>query len=108
MTSDFDALLAQRVELALKSVGVKYAPISQQGVQPAARDAPLPAVPEVDGLAVAFQPAAKRAQRIGGQLTALLNDSHLHSKRVVDVIVYAYRGEFPALTPCVDSDTGLG
>jgi hypothetical protein len=43
VTSDFDALLAQSVEPALKSAGVKDAPISQQGVQPLARDASLPA-----------------------------------------------------------------
>jgi hypothetical protein len=75
VTSDFDALLAQSVEPALKSVGVKDAPISQQGVQPVARDASLPALPEVDGLSIAVQPVAKRAQRIGGQPTAFLNDS---------------------------------
>jgi hypothetical protein len=43
--SDFNALLAQSVEPSLKSVGVKDAPISQQGVQPVARDASLPAPP---------------------------------------------------------------
>jgi hypothetical protein len=75
LTSDFNALLAQSVKPALKSVGVKYAPISQQGVQPFARDASLPAPAEVDGLSIAVQPVAKRAQRIGGQPTALLNDS---------------------------------
>jgi hypothetical protein len=75
VTSDSNALLAQSVEPALKSVGVKDAPISQQGVQPVARDASLPAPPEVDGLSTAVQPVVKRAQRIGGQPTALLNDS---------------------------------
>jgi hypothetical protein len=75
VTSDFSALLAQGVEPALKSVGVKDAPVSQQGVQPVARDASLPALPEVDGFSMAVQPVAERAQRIGGQPTALLNDS---------------------------------
>jgi hypothetical protein len=86
VTSDFDALLAQSVEPALKSVGVKPAPISQQGVQPVARDASLPAFPEVDGLSIAVQPVAKRAQRIRGQPTALLNDSR------AAVIIHASRG----------------
>jgi hypothetical protein len=75
VTSDFNALLAQSVEPALKSVGVKHAPIFQKGVQPVARDAALPVPPEVDGLSVAIQPAAKHAQRIGGQPTAFLNES---------------------------------
>jgi hypothetical protein len=75
VTVEFDALLAQSVEPALKSVGVKDAPVSQQGVQPVARDASLPPLPEVDGLSIAVQPVAKRLQRIGGQPTALLNDS---------------------------------
>jgi hypothetical protein len=58
VTSDFNALLAQSIEPALKSVGVKHAPISQQRVQPVARDASLPASPEVDRLSIAVQPAA--------------------------------------------------
>jgi hypothetical protein len=75
VTFEFNALLAQSVESALKSVGVKDAPISQQGVQPVARDASLPAPAEVDGLSMAVQSVAKRAQRTGGQPTALVNDS---------------------------------
>jgi hypothetical protein len=75
VTFDFNALMAQSVEPSLKSVGVKHAPISQQGVQPVARDASLPAPAEVDGLSIAVQPVPKRAQRIGGQPTALINDS---------------------------------
>jgi hypothetical protein len=66
MTFYFNALLAQSVEPSLKSVGVKHAPISQQGVQPVARDALLPAPPEVDGLLMSVQPVAERAQRIAG------------------------------------------
>ena len=75
LTSDFDTLLAQSVEPALKRLGVKDAPIRQEGVQPVARDASLPALPEVGGLSIAVQPGAKRGQSIGGQLTALLSDS---------------------------------
>ena len=86
LSFDFDALLGQSVEPSLKIVGVKHAPISLEGVQPVARDASLPALPEVDGLSIAVQPVAKRAQRLGGQPTALVNDSQSA------VIIHASRG----------------
>lgn len=75
LSRDLGALLAQGVEPELKPVGIKDTPVLQEGVQPVARYASLPALPEVCGFSIAVQPAAEHAQRIGGQPTTLLNDS---------------------------------
>src|SRR5450759_4586477 len=75
VSRDLGTLLAQGVEPELKRVGVKGTPIRQEGVQPVAGHASLPARPDAHRRSIAVQPAAELTQRIGGQPTTLLNDS---------------------------------
>ena len=76
MPRDLSTQLAQVVEAELKSIGIKGSPVLQQGVQPLARHASLPARPEVWGLSIIPQPAAELAQPIGRQPATLLNNRH--------------------------------